>query len=91
MLNGRVVYHGSSGDMMSYFAGLDFHCNTNFQENPADFALDTLNQVANTSAADVLYETYGELDTFSNRLFQDETVVVRKPQRSLWRDFFYVS
>lgn len=91
MLNGRVVYHGLPGDMMSYFAQLGFRCNDDVQENPADFALDTLNQVVNTSAADVLYESCRELESQSKGVLPDETVIARKPQRSRCRDFFYVS
>lgn len=96
MLQGRTVYHGSSKDMMPYFSELGY--TYNIQENPADFALDTLNRVAYTSAMDVLFEKYHDLSTnnhttsdCSNDLFSNETIIVKKPNRSFSSDFFYVS
>jgi ATP-binding cassette subfamily G (WHITE) protein 2 len=81
-------------DMMSYFFQLGYTC----RENPADFALDTLNKVANTPAMDVLFESYRDLsarndssDAFSNNSLVNEATIVQKPNRSFSSDFFYLS
>jgi ATP-binding cassette subfamily G (WHITE) protein 2 len=96
MLQGRTVYHGPSMDMMPYFSRLGY--TYNIQENPADFALDTLNRVANTAAMDILFESYRNLSTnnhtgdeVSQHSLSNETTIVQKPNRSFSSDFFYVS
>jgi ATP-binding cassette subfamily G (WHITE) protein 2 len=96
MLHGHTIYLGPSVGMTSHFAGLGYICKE--QDNPADFALDLLNQVGTTSAVDNLRENYRHLsisnhnsDAFPEILVNDEMTIVQKQKRSFLSDFFYVS
>ena len=96
MSQGRTVYHGPHTNMLPYFSQLGYTCKA--QENPADFALDTLNSVVNTPAMEVLFERPRDLstiddssDSLSINLIADETTIVQKVNRSFLSDFFYVS
>ena len=87
MLHGRVVYFGSATDMLPYFIRLDYPCNSNIEMNPADFALDTLNQVVSTPAADALYQAYTQSSMNirqSDVRMQDESGIIRNPKRPFY-------
>ena len=96
MLNGRTVYFGSPTDMTSYFIGLGYTYKTN--ENPADFALDVLNQATSVSAIENLCERYRSPmadsrtpDTSMDNIPNHEICQNQKSDRSFGSDFFYVS
>jgi hypothetical protein len=40
MCKGKIVYHGSSGEVLPYFTGQGYQCD--LHDNPADFVLDVL-------------------------------------------------
>jgi len=96
MLQGHVVYLGPSINMMSHFSGLGYIGPA--QDNPADFALDMLNQVTSTSVLNNLCEKYrhSSTDNHTSDALQDngsnhEIAIIQKIDRSFLSDFFYVS
>jgi ATP-binding cassette subfamily G (WHITE) protein 2 len=96
MSNGHTVYFGSPADMTSYFTRLGYIYKT--KENPADFALDVLNQTTSASAIENLCESYRSsvADSRTNAISMDnipnhEIILHQKSDRSFASDFFYVS
>lgn len=96
MLNGYTVYHGPSVNMVSHFSEIGYICRT--QDNPADFALDVLNQINNNSGMQNLYKIFGGLSIDDSTSCSDLDVSfnynsskTRKLDRSFLSDFFYVS
>ena len=82
MLNGHTVYLGQSISMTSYFIELGYNYQT--QDNPADFALDILNQKLNIPTF--------EYNFFENNNYlSNETVFIENASRSFLVDFLYVS
>jgi len=96
MSQGRAVYLGPSINMTSHFSALGYSCPA--QDNPADFALDMLNQVTSASVLKNLCENYRHSsiddhtpDAFPDNMSIDDIAIIQKPDRSFLSDFLYVS
>jgi ATP-binding cassette subfamily G (WHITE) protein 2 len=96
MSHGRIVYLGSSINMLSYFNQEGLPCKEH--DNPADFVLDILTETTNDSAIKDLCENYLRLpihiSTLAISLNQSFTSEVSKAvQRgsSSASQFFYIS
>jgi ATP-binding cassette subfamily G (WHITE) protein 2 len=90
MLHGRIVYFDLPEKMVPYFTELGYPFKEH--DNPADFALDVLNEATDASAIECLYEKFQRTPAFSlDTSFSHESSSIQKPDRSFTSDFFYVS
>ncbi|CAF1666801.1 unnamed protein product [Adineta ricciae] len=96
LLQGHTVYFGPATKLMPYFINQGIPHKEN--ENPADFALDILNNVNSDLTAVDLHIKYRMSAMFvKNEVivigdpYDEEVCIVQKPDRSLLSDFFYVS
>jgi ATP-binding cassette subfamily G (WHITE) protein 2 len=96
MLHGQIVYFGPSVNMVPHFTALNYAYKTS--DNPADFALDVLNQATSAAAIGNLYERYrsslnnGDIPIiFSDSASNHDISTMPKSDRSYLSDFLYVS
>ena len=102
MCKGKIVYHGSSGEVLPYFTGQGYQCD--LHDNPADFVLDVLIDASqNKNDLKKLRKTYQQssmhakvITNINQQLNEDdrqslisEQKVVMK--RSFRREIYYIS